>query len=261
MLQEIKEYVTNYMNHPGHKYSHVIRVFNTCKRICDSNPKIDRDVLLPAALLHDIARADEMVGKIKNHAEEGAYRAVDYLRSIGYYPNKIDKIFSAIRTHRWSEGLTPKTLEAKILQEADRIDAIGAIGIIRTTLHNKRKPLYHPRDPFANKRELDDKTYAIDHFFVKLLKIKDTISTEEVRKEAEVRHNYMIKFLNQLGKDIENGNGPALELIKMIKDNYSLNTYDINNPFGNPNTIVGKIAERKEQFFQEFIERLKSEIL
>ncbi len=261
MLQQIKRYVQEYMNHPGHKYSHVMRVFNTCKKICNIYPNIDKEVLLPAALLHDIARADEMVGKIKNHAEEGAYRAVDYLKSIGYPLDKIDKIFSAIRTHRWSEGLTPTTLEGKILQEADRIDAIGAIGIIRTTLHNKKIQLYHPKDPFAENRTLDDNKYAIDHFFVKLLKIRDTITTKEVRKEADARHNYMIKFLNQLGEDIKKGDGPALELIKMMRNNYSLDTYDINDPFGNKNTIVGKIAENKTKFFQEFIEQLKSEIL
>jgi uncharacterized protein len=106
--------------------------------------------------------------------------------------------------HSFSRGLVPDTLEGKVLQDADRLDAIGAIGIARlfATSAAMRRPFYAEEDPFARAREPDDKQFGVDHFFRKLLRIRDGLHTETARAIAAERHDFMHAYLEQLAREI-----------------------------------------------------------
>ncbi len=110
----------------------------------------------------------------------------------------------AIRVHPFSRGLPPGTLEAAVLQDADRLDSIGAIGIARcfATGSVMGAPFYDEADPFARSRALDDKRFSLDHFPAKLLRIAGTLHTETARAVAATRVKLMEVFLDQLGQEI-----------------------------------------------------------
>jgi uncharacterized protein len=106
--------------------------------------------------------------------------------------------------HSYSLGLKPSSIESAILQDADRIDALGAIGIMRATTCGTKlgSNYYEPSDPFAIGRELNDKQFTIDHYYVKLLKLADSMNTGAGKNEAENRTEYMKDFLKQLDHEI-----------------------------------------------------------
>lgn len=170
---------------PSHGFDHVLRVARFCE-IVGKGEKADMDVLMPAAYLHDIARGLEDADPSLDHAKEGASMAHEFLNSIGN--SKAGEIAYAIRVHRFSKGIVPETLEAKILQDADRLDALGAIGIYRTIGHS-----------VGRNREL---LGTVAHFEVKILKLKDMMHTETARKIAEKRHEMVLGFVEALKGDI-----------------------------------------------------------
>jgi uncharacterized protein len=261
-LEYMKNYVENFMNHLGHSFDHVLRVYNLCLKISKESKKIDKEVLLISALLHDIARENEFKTK-ECHAITGAKWAKSYLESINFDKNKIEKIVYCIKNHRHSKGVIPKTLEARILQEADRLDAIGAIGIIRTTIHNVLKKPYHKTDPLAKNREINDFEYSLDHFFFKLLKLKDEITEPLLKKEAKKRHELMLEFLQRVEDELINHSSKqALLLIEILRENYKLKIYDINFTFYAETSIVSKLKNYENlDFIKKFLNELKSEIL
>jgi uncharacterized protein len=106
--------------------------------------------------------------------------------------------------HPFSLGVVPTTIEAKVLQDADRLDAIGAIGIARcfATTSVMKRPFYNPEDPFCAKREPDDKSWGLDHFYRKLLRIQDQLHTETARTMARERTAFMQAFLDQLAREL-----------------------------------------------------------
>ena len=127
------------------------------------------------------------------------------LRSYRYPQDEIDKICYCIRTHSYSKRLVPATLEAKILQDADRLDALGAIGIARTFSvgGSERRSFYNPDDPFwKSSRELDDREWTLDHFGTKLLKLKDSMHTKTAKEMAQERARFMELFIKQLQKEL-----------------------------------------------------------
>ena len=148
--------------------------------------EVKKLILKPTVILHDIARAYEKKHKGTCHAEIGAKWAKEYLEKINYNKEKIPIIVEAIKTHRYSLGFEPKSIEGKILQECDRLDGIGAIGIIRTTVHNHTHKSYNKTEPLPRYREVDDFTYGLDHFYFKLLKIKDKITIPEINMSIEL---------------------------------------------------------------------------
>ncbi len=250
-MNHIEEYARKFMTHSSHTILHVKRVYNLCNRIEGA----DKEILLTAALLHDIARDDEMKGIVKDHAIAGAERALKYLKSINYDENKAQRIASCIRTHRWRNNLNPNSFEGLILKEADKLDAIGAIGVIRTTKHNYDRLPYHPTDPLAKNREPDDHLYGLDHFFVKLLKLYDKFTIPEFKKEAKRRHEFMIYFLDMVEK------GSSIEVINTIRENYMLKDYDEESPFlPSENYIVGKLMKLNNPVAINLIKELEMEI-
>jgi len=164
-----------------HGFEHTKRVYNTC---VDIGVKLHADlsVLLPAALLHDIVRDHG------SHAREGAEQARRILENVNISFNRIEKVIEAISTHSFSDSCSPETLEAKILSDADKLDAMGALGIYRAAMYSEE-----------HGRPVED---FINHFHEKLLKLKYMMFTVDAMKLAESRHDFMIKFLKELENEL-----------------------------------------------------------
>ena len=163
-----------------HGYEHTSRVLDTCRYI-GRKEKADMSILLPAALLHDIARGDD------NHAQAGAEKARPILTRHGYDEKKIEAISQAISTHSFSGRKPPKSLEAQILSDADKLDALGAIGVYRTAVYSGE-----------HARPIED---FVKHFNEKLLKLEGLLFTEEAKRMAADRTEYMKGFLKQLEEE------------------------------------------------------------
>ncbi|CAH6870750.1 HD domain-containing protein [Vibrio chagasii] len=187
----------------AHDISHIKRVVKTAKALCDQE-QAKLEVVLPAAYLHDCFTFP------KNHPDRAqsstiaADKAISFLKSIDYPTSYLDEIHHAIVTHSYSANITPETLEAQIVQDADRLDSLGAIGIARCLYVGQsfNAELYNHEDPFAEHRDLDDKHYSVDHFYVKLFKLAETMNTESAKLEANKRTDYMRGFLEQLGAEV-----------------------------------------------------------
>jgi len=199
--EKLKEIVREYMwdNWPGHDFFHAIRVYNLCLRLGEKLDA-DLDVLKAAALLHDVGYKENM----EKHEILSAKIAEKILRNVGFPEEKIDKVTYCIKAHRFLRSCKAESLEAKILQDADRLDAIGAIGIARCFSDSglrKQKiwiPWIKPKDKYDGKSDS-----CINHFYEKLLKIKDNLNLEESKKIAEERTNFMKVFLDEFFKEWE----------------------------------------------------------
>jgi uncharacterized protein len=169
----------------SHGMDHTERVVSMC-RLIGEKEHADLQVLVPAALLHDIARPLEKEKGLP-HEEEGARMAEEFLSSLHYDETRILAICAAIRTHRFSSGKNPESLEAKILSDADKLDAMGAVGIARTFMRAAE-----------HGGEIED---AVFHFHDKLLKLKDLMYTATAREIAGERHAFLLSFLENLERE------------------------------------------------------------
>ena len=177
-LEKLKNIVEEYTkSFEAHDLEHTLRVYETCSYI-GSKKGADMSILLPSALLHDIGRA------YPRHAYIGSKLAEKILLENGYSRKKIEKICYAIESHSFTEKKIPNSLEAKILSDADKLDAMGAIGIYRTVIFNA---LSH-----GNLETI------IEHFHNKLLKLKDLLYTDIAQQLALSRHKFMKEFLKQI---------------------------------------------------------------
>ena len=190
---------------PAHDFQHILRVYRNAEMISKKEEGADLDIVLAAALLHDLVVHPKGSMKTKHSADESADIAKKILSEYNYYSaEKIEKVVYAIRTHSYSKKLIPSTLEAKILQDADRFDAIGAIGIARTFSvgGSENRSLYNPKDPFCESdRGLDDTRWTLDHIKKKLL-ILNSMHTKTAKEIAKQRTDFIESFLNQLRSEI-----------------------------------------------------------
>lgn len=197
IFEEIRRLSQNYFKHAHHNKFHTQRVYSMATKI-GQKEKADLKVIKAAALLHDVARSLEDEGKIADHAFEGAKIAKAILRKTKFYPEKIDEVLHCIRVHRYSKRLKPKSFEAKIIQDSDRLDMIGAIGIARVFSRSGwiNTPIYDPKIP--SKKIYDGKSLtAINHIHEKLLKSKNNFHTASAKKIAKKRHEFVEKFLER----------------------------------------------------------------
>ena len=206
MLDRIKRKVKKTLEgrDPAHDFQHVFRVYKNSKLI-GRKEGADMEILLPAALLHDLVVYPKGSSKTSKSADDSADLAEMWLRSYGYPQVKIDRISYCIRTHSYSKRLTPSTLEGKILQDADRLDSLGAIGIARTFSvgGSEIRAFYNPDDPFwKSSRELNDREWTLDHFQTKLLRLTRSMHTKTAREIAHERANFMELFIKQLQKEL-----------------------------------------------------------
>jgi len=191
------------MADPAHDPSHIRRVVqNALQLAADENA--DLNVVLPAAWLHDCVIVLKDSPQRPQASRMAAETAVSHLRAIHYPPQYLDAIAHAIEAHSFSAGIPPQTLEAKVVQDADRLDALGAVGMARTFMVGGAlgRTLYHAADPFCREREPDDRVSTLDHFYTKLFTLAATMQTAAGRAEAERRTAFMQTFLVQLEKEI-----------------------------------------------------------
>ena len=185
IITSAKEYIQSLFSSDcgGHDADHTLRVYHNAMAIADTEPQCDCFVVALAALLHDAD--DHKLFQTENNANARSFLAQ---HPIGQ--EKIEYICQLINGISFSKnrGVRPQTLEGKIVQDADRLDAIGAIGIARTFAFGGER-----------KRPLSD---SVQHFYDKLLLLKDEINTPEGKQMAESRHNLMQSFLNELEKEI-----------------------------------------------------------
>ncbi|MCJ8519118.1 uncharacterized protein ABID21_002161 [Pseudorhizobium tarimense] len=173
----------------SHDVAHILRVFRNAMRIHAAEGG-DGEVLAAAVLLHDCVAVEKNSPLRAQASRLAAEKASALLAGHLWEEPKIAAVAHAIAAHSFSANITPETLEAKILQDADRLDAIGMIGAARCFYIAGRmaSALYDPADPLAENRPLDDKTFAIDHFEMKLFKLADGFQTAAGRALATERH-------------------------------------------------------------------------
>lgn len=192
-----------------HDWSHVDRVRNLALAI-GKKEKADLRVLEVACLLHDIGRKEEMDSNGKFcHAEKGAELAEKFLLKLKLDKKDIENIKHCIVSHRFRNEHIPKTMEAKVLFDADKLDSIGAVGIGRDFLFAGfiKNPMYTGREKELIKKGID-KSYSKDdtavmEFEFKLKKIKNKILTKTGKKIARERHKYMVDFFERFDKEIK----------------------------------------------------------
>ena len=187
----------------AHDVSHVRRVVGNARTLM-TKEGADPLVVVPAAWLHDCVVVPKNSSQRAEASAMAAERAVEFLTFAGYPGQTLDGIHHAISAHSFSAGIPPRTLEAKVVQDADRIDALGAIGIARCFAIGGalKRPLYCDDDPLCEERPPDDRRYTVDHFYAKLLTLEGTMQTRAGRDEAARRTEHMKAFLVQLKQDI-----------------------------------------------------------
>lgn len=201
LSEKIKEIATQ--DDPAHDYLHFSRVVQTAKKLC-LEEKAKLEVVIPAAWLHDFVIIPKNDPRRKIASKLSADEAIKFLKSLSYPEEYLEDIAHAIEAHSFSANIETKTLEARIVQDADRLDGLGAIGLARcfVTAGLLKSTLYHQEDPFCEGREPDDHKYTIDHFYVKLFKTVDTLKTEAGKKEGLRRAEIMRRYLVDLAKEI-----------------------------------------------------------
>ena len=187
----------------AHDIGHALRVLGLAERIAKAE-RADLSIVKPAALLHDIGCAPKHLGKERESEGRTLDISKGLLKEAGYGPDDTRAILSIIEVHGFSRGIVPTTLEGRVLQDADRLDAMGAVGIARTFLvgGSTNRPIYHLEDPWARARKVDDKAYNLDHFFRKLLTLRDGMHTNTGRRLAERRHRFLERYLKELKAEL-----------------------------------------------------------
>ena len=200
-LDEIKEMYE--AADSAHDFSHILRVYKSAKKI-GKVEGADMQVLLYAALLHDVGAESKLSVA---SAESDALRlriAEEFLKKKSLPEDLRNKVLYAIDVHRFSKGIVPATKEAKILQDADRLDAMGAIGIARVFMTGGAmgRKFYRQEDPFCKARAPDDKMWNLDHFFKKIMKLESGMYTETARRIAGRRAEVLKRYLEDLQNEI-----------------------------------------------------------
>jgi uncharacterized protein len=187
----------------SHDIAHILRVFRNAMRI-QAEEGGNARVLAAAVILHDCVSVEKNSPLRPQASRLAAEKASSLLKELGWNADDIASVAHAITTHSFSANIVPETLEAKILQDADRLDAIGAIGVARCFYIGGRmnSGLHDVADPEGLNRPLDDRAFAIDHFPVKLFKLADGFQTETGRRMAEIRHERLFEFRRQFLEEV-----------------------------------------------------------
>ncbi|MEQ0009907.1 phosphohydrolase [Klebsiella sp. GG_Kp162] len=200
----------------AHDLSHFRRVWATATQLA-AGEEVDRLVLLTACYFHDI------VSLPKNHPERSrssimaAEKTLAILQSAfaDFPADRYPAVSHAIEAHSFSAAIPPRTLEAKIVQDADRLESLGAIGLARvfTVAGALNTILFDAEDPFADRRALDDRKYALDHFQCKLLRLPETMQTDKGKAMAQHNARFLVEFMAKLSAELQ---GEPLALDKAV---------------------------------------------
>ena len=190
-------------NDPAHDFEHIMRVYKNAQMIC-KHEKANEKLVLTAVLLHDIVSYSKSDKRSKNSSIESAKKSRQILKKYDYSNSEIDIVYEAILTHSFSQNSVSDTMEGKILQDADRLDALGAIGVARVfaTGGSLGRVFYNSEDPFCKKRNPEDKIWTVDHFFQKLFLLESKMNTKYGKTEAKRRTKILKAFLANLQKEI-----------------------------------------------------------
>ena len=205
VINLLKQEVHDLMiNDAAHDFNHIMRVFKNAQNICKKE-NANEKLVLSAVLLHDIISYPKSDKRSKLSSIKSAEESKKILKKFNFTKEEIQIISDAIRDHSFSRNVIPATLEGKILQDADRLDAIGAIGIARVFAvgGSEKRPFYNIQDPFCKSRIPDDKIWTLDHFYRKLLKLESLMNTKSGKIEAKKRTRVLKDFLNELKKEIQ----------------------------------------------------------
>ncbi|MBC7227659.1 MAG: HD domain-containing protein [Thermoflexales bacterium] len=197
-IDEARQY---YQGHESsHDFDHVLRVLALAERIARAEGG-DLEVVRAAALLHDIGRAQEEVTG-EDHAAVGAARAREILA--GHPPEKVEAVVAAIASHRFRSGPPPETPEARALFDADKLDALGAVGVARAFARAgaRRRRLWVPSDIAAAQGDGTPEHTPVHEFVVKLSQLRDVMTTATGRALAEERHAFMVEFFARMDAEV-----------------------------------------------------------
>lgn len=188
----------------AHDLGHLARVWTNARAIALDEAAVDWPVLEAAVWFHDLVNLPKDSPDRARASTLSARAAVEFLRADGLPADKLEAVAHAIAAHSFSAAIPPETTEARILQDADRLEALGAIGLARMFLISGRMGggIVDMDDPMAQHRPLDDKRFALDHLEVKLLGLPDTMQTRAGRAMAEERAEWMMSFRTRLLAEI-----------------------------------------------------------
>jgi uncharacterized protein len=187
----------------AHDFAHIRRVWANARAISATEGG-DAEILIAAVLLHDCVQVEKNSPLRGQASRMAAVRAAEILADAGWDAARIDRVAQAIASHSFSAGIAPESLEGRILQDADRLDAIGCLGIARCfyTAGRMGSALYHVGDPAALDRPLDDARYALDHFRAKLLGLHDGFQTATGARMAAERTRRLTDFVAEFEAEI-----------------------------------------------------------
>lgn len=206
-LQSLADTLLPHALEPGedgaHDLSHLQRVWHNV-RLVQAQEGGDLPVMLAATLLHDCVAVEKNSPLRSQASRLAAEKASALLTSLDWSAAEVSAVNHAIEAHSFSANITPTTLEAKIVQDADRLDSLGMLGVARTfyTAGRMGSALYDPFDPEAKARDYDDKRFCLDHFQTKLLHLADGFQTPTGQHLAQLRHQRLKGFMELFKEEI-----------------------------------------------------------
>jgi len=203
-----ERFVTQGTSDAAHDLAHVLRVVANARRLAASEGA-RLEVVVPAAWLHDCVSVPKDSPQRREASALAARIAGQFLRDCAYPAGLIPAVEHAIEAHSFSARIPAKTPEARVVQDADRLDALGAVGIARCLMLGGAmgRALYDPSEPFPKVRRPDDSANVLDHFYLKLFGLADTMTTEAGREEARSRTAFMREYMRQLGAELPEDEG------------------------------------------------------
>ena len=190
-------------NDGAHDASHLERVWRSAQALLAHHPEADALVVLAACYLHDLVNLPKDDPERSQASTRSARLACAQLTALGFPPERLDAVAHAIAAHSFSAAIAATTIEAKIVQDADRLDALGAVGLARMfyVAGSMGRALAHPSDPLADARPLDDRAWTLDHVMVKLAQLPGMMGTEAGRALANERLGRLLAFRREFAAE------------------------------------------------------------
>lgn len=189
---------------PSHDLEHALRVLRNAERISEVEGG-DLSIIIPAALFHDSVNYPKNDPRSRYSAKESGELARGILEKFSFYDEgMISKVEIAILEHSYSGGIKPTMLESKIIQDADRLECLGAISIMRSfcSTGQMSRPFYNTKDPFCENREPDPGSYTVDLFYARYFSVLSRLNTDIAKEVAEKRIKFMYEFLDNLKDEL-----------------------------------------------------------
>lgn len=206
LYTKVENYMLSCMNDSAHDKEHIYRVLYMALDIAKYENEVDKDILIISCLLHDIGRGEQLKNPKLCHAKIGSEKAYYYLLDNGFREEKANHVKSCILTHRFRSDNPPKSIEAKILFDADKLDATGTLGIARTLFYKAQvsEPLYSVDE---NRCVLNGENDKLPSFFqeykYKLEKLYDKFYTYRGMQIAKERQSSAIEFYTSMLKEVQ----------------------------------------------------------